>query len=115
MHFSWEAQKKIHLGRTVLTYNGLDYYGFSVFPAFLYDSITLVFSVTCLFFFSLLECLCVCVCVCVYDFSNGQLMLGWVLFRGFCAVWLGGTFLQGRFAKDFLGHLCNFSAWSFLN
>jgi len=58
---------------------------------------------------------CVYVCVCVYDFSDGQLMLGWVLFRGFCAVWLGGTFLQGRFAKDFLGHLCNFSAWNFLN
>ena len=65
MHFSWEAQKKIHLGRTVLTSNGLDYYGFSVLPAFLYDSITLVFSVTCLFFFSPLECFCVYVCVCV--------------------------------------------------
>ena len=89
----------------MLTSDGLDYCGFSVLPAFLYDSITLVFSVTCLFFFSPLVCLCVCVC----DFSSGQLMLGWVLFRGFCAVWLGGTFLQGRFAKDFLGHLCNFS------
>ena len=55
------GQKKVHLGRTVLTSDGLDYCGFSVLPAFLYDSIILVFSVTCLFFFSPLACLCVCV------------------------------------------------------
>ena len=79
MHFSWEAQKKIHLGRTVLTSDGLDYCGFSVLPAFLYDSIILVFSVTCLFFFSPLACLCVCVCVifqvassCLVGFYSGD-------------------------------------------
>lgn len=79
MHFSWEAQKIIHLGRTVLASDGLDYYGFSILPAFLYDSITLVFSVTCLFFFFPLACLCVCVCVifqvassCLVGFYSGD-------------------------------------------
>ena len=79
MHFSWEAQKKIHLGRTVLTSNGLDYCGFSVLPAFLHDSITLVFSATCLFFFSPLECFFLCVCVifqmassCLVEFYAGD-------------------------------------------
>lgn len=63
----------------------------------LWHCYSLVFSIT--FFFSLS----------VLWFLSCELMLGWVLLKGFCTAWLKSTFLQGRFAKAFLWHLCNFS------
>lgn len=100
MYFSREAQRK----STWKEQNVIDYNVYSILSAFLYDSVTILcFQLPFLFSLGVLW------------FLGHELMLGWVLLKGFCTAWLKSTFLQGRFAKAFLWHLCNFSPQGFLN
>lgn len=90
--------EEIHLGRTEC-HRLRCLFNLICFP--LWQCYCLVFSIT---FFSLS----------VLWFWSCELMLGWVSLKGFCTAWLKSIFLQGRFAKASVWHLCNFSAQGFL-